>query len=101
MRAGKIVGALGQNIDRIFHEQITNQQIAHNYRKKCDFKKDITHFVKIFKKSQLFTSIPGRKHTMIDRMNFSMTIKDPERLKARFRKYNRNLDLKTYAECKS
>ncbi len=91
-RAGKMVGEVGMAIDKVFSQNIANTHIKDAYRKKEEYHDDIMDFVKEFKADRLFDIIPGRSYPSFPEFACQLKIANPELLKARLRKYTRNLD---------
>ena len=94
-RAGKIVGNVGRALDKVFMENMVNEEGKQgNYHKQVSYEKDIRRFIEEFREDRLFDDIPGRCHKAFPDFDSSMISKvpRPKDLKERLLKYGDKLD---------
>ncbi len=94
-RAGKIVGHVGRALDKVFQENILNEDgMRGNYHKLATYEKDIRRFVQEYREDRLFDNIPGRHHKAFPDFDSDIVKKivRPKDLKERLLRYSDKLD---------
>ena len=91
-RAGRIVGALGRQIDSIFQCKVSETHLQKSSSKDGDYSNDLKKFVRDMSQEDLFSFHPGREHGAFKRFTYDNEVRDLAKFKKRLLKYSSKLD---------
>ncbi len=92
LRAGRIVGSLSEQLDRVFHREIAGTEMRHQQGKRAHHEEDTRALVAELITLNVFEHVPGRKHKSIPNFQRNVSLWKPGNLKSRLQSHSRELD---------
>lgn len=91
-RVSKTCGSFGKDLDQLFTGKMAETYMGKSKYEPVSYRMQVLRFTQMYNREDFFNYVPGREHTSFPDFQL-VPLKKPGKMKARLKKYSRNLDM--------